>query len=343
MHFPAWAIAPAARSTREQQCTSPIGAMHPATGTGTGIQVFAKLPLKWAITPLFSYESPPVHRCSQSPNSCTRPQRRGGHGKSRASKGVVRKTPLRRLISGDTRPPPATRGMGTHTGLAAAHRQTTTAPATPNRRITPKGAGPGTRHSRPNPPKLQYNRCNKPDTERQQTRCRDPPLEPRICPDSALAMASIAPCNAFCFSLQPTHCENVPGAVAVRPVALPLVLVNGDKRVLLTTAARVSPNPPRTLDVSRHARPNPPPERPYRLPPARPRQADKNAPFRSWHFSQGPLPQSWNPVLQPCLTPQAQSGGISLQNPSPGSPRTTTPTVKPFAPSRPMGCMTRQD
>ena len=316
MHLSAWAIAPADRSTREQQCTSPIGAMHPATGTGTGIQVFAKPPLKWAIAPHFSYESPAVHRCGPSPNSCTRPQRRRGHGKSRASKGGVCKTPLRRPISGDTRPRPAPRSTDTPSALpppTARHRRR---PPLRDRRTTPRRAGPGTRHSRPKPPKLQYNRCNKPDTERQQTRCRDPPLEPRICPDSALEMASIALCNAFRFSLQPTHCENVPGAIAFRPIALPLVLVDGDNHVPPTAAARFSPIPPPTPDVSRQARPNPPPERPARLPPARPGQADKNAPFRSWHFPKGASPQSWSPALQPCQTPLGPQGWHFVAEPA---------------------------
>ena len=32
--------------------------MHASTGTGTGLQVFANGPLKWASCPHFSYESP---------------------------------------------------------------------------------------------------------------------------------------------------------------------------------------------------------------------------------------------------------------------------------------------
>ena len=175
MHFSARAIAPAAQSRQAERCTSPIGAMHPATGTGTGIQVFAKAPLKWAISPHFSYESPALHRCSQSPNSCTRPQLQALRRKSRASKGGVRKTPLRRPIFGDARPRPAVRGMGYTPTLppsAGGHRRRS---LPRHQNITPRGAGPCTRHSRPKPPGMQCNRCSKPDTEPRKTSA---PLSP---------------------------------------------------------------------------------------------------------------------------------------------------------------------
>ena len=102
-------------------------------------------------------------------------------------------------------------------------------------------------------------------------------------------MALIALCNAFHFSLQPTNSqptnsENHPGAIAVQPFALPLVLVNGDNNVPRTAVARFFPNSPRIPDVSRRAQRDPPPESRNRPSADQSGRFGKNAPFRSRRF-----------------------------------------------------------
>ena len=238
MHRSAWAIASSARSHQPAKCTSLIGAMHPPTGTGTGILVFAKPPLKWAIAPHFSYESPAVHQCAPSPNSCTRPQRHSGQGKSHASKGRVCKTPLRRPTDRGIhrfpatralilrwpcfRPPPDTGGVA-HSGTGASGPR--------------EQAWARVIHA------LNHQNCNTigsiiPTRSREELRHRTHPPKDRKPPDSALEMASIALCNAFHFSLQPTHCENGPGAIALCRFPLRAVPPNGS---LLPIRRHVNP------------------------------------------------------------------------------------------------------
>ena len=60
---------------------------------------------------------------------------------------------------------------------------------------------------------LQYNQCNKADTEPQQTPRPNRPPKPRITPLAGSKRSLIASCNAVQIPLQPGHWENRPGAI----------------------------------------------------------------------------------------------------------------------------------